>query len=105
LITESNSFMGFHYGLWAAASAVFAIVFYFKWPRPVNDINSRPLWRHLILRWGQSLVWVMIGVSFLLRLAFSAPYDDIAADGLALTAIIFYLVYLGVGVIDMRAPN
>ena len=97
--------MGFHYGMWAAASAVFAIIFYFKWPKPVNDINSRPMWRHLILRWGQSLVWLVIGASFLFRLAINSVVGDIIGDVLALMAILFYFAYLAVGVIDMRAPN
>lgn len=100
----ANSFLGIHFGIWATISAVIAVVYYFVWPRPVNNINSRPLWRHIIIRWFHSLTWLFITISFVVRLAFGAD-GETAGDILVILGFIFYLVFIVVSNIDRRAPD
>lgn len=100
----ANSFLGIHFGIWAAISAVITVVYYFVWPRPVNNINSRPLWRHIIIRWFHSLTWLLITISFIVRLVFS-PGGETAGDILVIIGFIFYLVFIVVSNIDRRAPD
>ena len=100
-----NSFMGVHFGVWAAVSAIIAVVYYFIWPRPVNNINSRPFWRHIVLRYLHSLVWVTMAISFVLRLLLGSPVGVWVGDATAVLAFAMYLVFLVTATIDKRAPN
>ena len=102
-MNDANSLFGFQYWLWALACAVIATVYYFVWPKPVNNLNSRPKWRHIILRYFHSLTWVLIMISFLVRMAFPAAQS--LADMIALLGFLVYLVFLGTTVVDRRAPD
>lgn len=101
----ANSFLGIHYGIWAAASLVIAIIYYFVWPRPVNNINSRPMWRHMVLRYFHSLVWLTMAISFLIRLTVTSRTGEVLGDVTALLAFAIYLVFLVTATYDRRAPN
>jgi hypothetical protein len=87
------------------ASLVIAVVYYFVWPKPVNDINSRPFWRHVILRYFHSMVWVLLAISFLLRLTVGDPLGVVLGDVMAMTAFVVYLVFLAIATIDKRASS
>lgn len=101
----SNSFLGLHFGVWAAASLIIAVVYYFVWPRPVNNINSRPMGRHIILRYFHSLVWVLMAGSFVLRLAFSDQAGETLGDVTAMLAFAIYMVFLVTATLDKRASS
>jgi hypothetical protein len=91
--------------VWVVASLVIAVVYYFVWPKPVNDINSRPFWRHVILRYFHSMVWVLLAISFLLRLTVGDPLGVVLGDVMAMTAFVVYLVFLAIATIDKRASS
>ena len=98
----NGTFIGIPYWVWAAISAVIAVIYYFTWPRPVNNINTRPVWRHIILRYFHTLTWVFITVSFLVRMAFP-PQGETWGDILALTGFGVYLIFLITAYIDRRS--
>lgn len=76
--------------LLGVACLVVAAVYAFIWPRPTPGV-TRPVWRALILRWGHSAVWLLLGLSFFMRNfeneSVAAQANVIALPGGALYAV------------------
>ena len=75
----------------AAAYGVF-------WLRPKPG-TVRPLWRHVVLRWGHTAVWVLLAASFFLR---SLDADGLVgqANVVALAGGLLYAVFIAAAFID-----
>jgi hypothetical protein len=84
--------------LLGCACLIVAAAYVFFWPRPKPG-TVRPLWRHIVLRWGHSAVWVVLAASFFLR---SLDADALVgqANVLALVGGLLYVVFIAASVID-----
>ena len=66
-------------------AAIYAVV----WPRPKPGVE-RPAWRHVILRWGHSAVWLLLATSCFVR-----STDRVSATGAAnVIALLGGLLYV-----------
>ena len=86
----------------AGASVVIAAIYAVEWPRPRGGLRRSP-WRHVLLRWGHSAVWVLLAVSFLARTG-GAPATS-AANALAILALVLYAAFLIVAFLDRGAKS
>ncbi|HEX9265869.1 MAG TPA: hypothetical protein VF965_00145 [Candidatus Limnocylindria bacterium] len=79
---------------------IVAAIYAVYWPRPKPG-TVRPVWRHVVLRWGHSAVWLLLAMSFFLR---GADGDSLAgqANVLALAGGLLYAVFIAVAVMDRR---
>jgi hypothetical protein len=75
----------------AGGCVVIAAIYAVVWPRPKGSVPL-PLWRHLLLRWGHSAVWLLLAMSFLARTA--GDTATAAANGIAISALALYVVFL-----------
>lgn len=82
---------------------VVAAVYTVVWPRPRDPAaRTRPAWRHLVLRWGHALVWLLLALSCFVRPARSLG-GPATANALALLALIAYVLFLGMALADRAA--
>ena len=85
-----NGFLGLPLYFWGALCLVVALIYAVIWPKPRPGAAPRPALTHLILRWGHSLVWVLLAVA-----AFLASAGVTSAAGvLAPAARLIYLVFI-----------
>lgn len=88
----SETFLGFPLQTWGILCLAVAVAYYFKWPRPKPDRTGPPRTAlvHYILRLFHSLVWLLLALACFLW----AAGPSTAANAIALTALIVYLVFL-----------
>lgn len=60
-----KGFLDLPYFVWAVVALVIAIIFAFIWPQ--KAVTTTMGFRYFIIRWGHSLTWVLLAVSFFLR--------------------------------------
>ena len=77
-------------------AAIYAVV----WPQPKLGFE-RPPWRHLILRWGHTAVWLLLAASCFVRSTDSASAIG-PANVLALLGGLLYASFIANTVIDRR---
>jgi len=89
--------------LWLAlggACVIVAAIYAVVWPRPKPGVE-RPAWRHVILRWGHSAVWLLLATSCFVR-----STDRVSATGaanvIALLGGLLYVGFIAGTVIDRR---
>lgn len=88
-----NGFLGFSWWLWAAiGAAVVALVYVFIVPNSEKGLATTGL-QFFILRWFHSIVWVLLGISCLMRLSSNETLLNWANPVGALGGIV-YLVYI-----------
>jgi hypothetical protein len=80
-------------GLCLVVATVYTVV----WPRPLRGIH-RPVWQHLLLRWGHALVWLLLAGSFALR----AAGQEGEANLLALAGGLLYVLFIAGTVVDRQ---
>jgi hypothetical protein len=80
------------------ACLIVAAVYGVFWPHPKPGA-VRPLWRHIVLRWGHTAVWVVLAMSFFLR---SLDADGLVgqANVVALAGGVLYTVFIAAAFID-----
>jgi hypothetical protein len=98
-----TTLFGLPWYIWGLLCLVVAVVYLVAWPRPSRKSSApaRPPWRQFVLRWFHSLVWL------LLALACFVQAGQIAGGGavggtLAVLAVVFYLVFIGALLADIR---
>lgn len=101
-----TEFLGRSFRFWAVLSLVIAAIYAFVWPKPRRGPNDtpplpRPRWRHWILRWFHSLVWVFLALAAMIQEA-AVPEPSGAARAVALIAFAFYITFLLVLALDRR---
>jgi len=79
---------------------VVATSYAFVWPRPKPGV-VRPVWRHAVLRWGHTAVWLLLAASCFLR---SGEGETVAgpANALALLGGVLYVGFIASTAIDRR---
>ena len=85
--------------VWAGLCLAVAGVWVFVVPRP--QLTAATGWRRFLLRWGHTLVWLLLAVSFGLRaIGWAGLADPVAAAG-GLT----YAAFLGALALGRGAPR
>ncbi len=88
---------------WAASigAILIAAIYYILWPKPLNAAHAgaRPLILHLILRWGHSVVWLLLALFFVSKTGFLGQSAALWQP-LGLSAFGLYGVFLGSCVYD-----
>lgn len=87
----SSRFLGVPWLFWGLATLVPATVFALIWPRRLV-VAASPL-RYLILRWAHTLVWLLLGLSCVLRIPPQAESATVA-NGLMVVALAVYLGFV-----------
>ncbi len=67
-----------------------AVVYYFIWPRPNPGDPKRSAWRHFILRWGHSLVWVLLALACFV----ASPERAMISAALGIGALLLYVIFI-----------
>lgn len=86
----NTGFFGLPWFAWAGISLAVSLLYSFVWPR--RRISENGGFRYLVLRWGHTLVWVLLAINFLLRGL--SPSAASAADAFALSGGLAYLLFL-----------
>jgi len=96
----SGTFLGFPLQTWGILCLAVAVAYIIKWPRPKPDRPGPPRSSlvHIILRWFHSAVWLLLALACFLW----ASGPSTLANGLALLALIVYLVFLFTLLTDRR---
>ncbi len=75
---------------------VLALSYGVQWPKAVG--RERPFLTHLIIRWGHSLVWLLLAIACFLWYVGSNPLGN----QLAANAMILYIIFIIVLLRDRR---
>ena len=80
------------------ACLIVAAIYGVYWPRPKPG-TVRPSWRHVLLRFGHTGVWLLLATSFFLR---GADGDSLGgqANLFALAGGLLYAVFIAVAFVD-----
>jgi hypothetical protein len=90
----ATTFLGLPWVAWGALCLLVATVYLMIRPRrPAANAAPRPLWRQIVLRWFHSLVWGLLAAACFVQALQLANASSIGS-GLALGALLAYLVYL-----------
>lgn len=89
-----ETFLGIPFVFWGVGCLIVAGIFAVAWPR--KKVGSANGTRYLILRWGHSLVWVLLGLSCFIRVLGSSGVADLVAF-LALPTYFTFLFVLVTG--------
>lgn len=82
-----SNFLDISWFLWGVFSLFIALIFFFFVPDVSSTMSG---WRLFMLRYGHSLVWILLAVSFFFR-----EYEKIvAANLIGIAAGICYLIFL-----------
>jgi hypothetical protein len=76
-----------------------AVTYNFIWPRPNPGDPPRPPGRHFVLRWGHSLVWVLLALACFI----AGPETALVAGALGIAALILYVVFIVTIFLDRQA--
>ena len=88
-------FLGLPWFVWGLLCLVVAAVYVAVWPKNAGLVPVRPVWRHVVLRWFHTLVWVLLGASCFVRPS-QAFGGSATANVLALLALATYASFLGI---------
>ena len=55
-----NTFLDIPLTIWAVISLGVAVIYYYVWPQPRRNTIPRPRWVTLLLRYGHSIVWILL---------------------------------------------
>lgn len=75
---------------------ILALIYAVQWPKAMG--RERPLITHLIIRWGHSLVWLLLAAACFLWYVGSNPLGN----QLAANAMIVYVIFIIVMLRDRR---
>ncbi len=76
--------------VWVSLCLAVAVLYFFLWPQ--QKVTPDTGWlRYLVLRYGHALVWLLLALSFLLR---GSDSGGLAANGVALAALLAYLLFM-----------
>ncbi len=78
------------YFAWTAIALVIAVVFVYVWPHKAVTVTTG--FRYVVIRWGHSLTWVLLAVSFLLRGI--SPEINGTANLIAAAGGLMYLLFM-----------
>lgn len=92
-------FLGLPWAFWGTLCILVATLYAAVWPRP-RPGTTRVGWHHLVLRWGHTVVWVLLALACFTR-AF-APALESLADSFASLAFFSYALFLTVFFLDRR---
>lgn len=85
-----KGFLNIPYFAWTALAIVIAVIFVYVGPH--NKITVTPGFRHLVIRWGHALTWILLALSFFLRGL--SPSLNGVANLLAATGGLVYLLFM-----------
>jgi|WetSurMetagenome_2_1015567.scaffolds.fasta_scaffold1192598_2 hypothetical protein len=89
--------------IWGAVCLGIALVYTIIWPKPARDRTvPRPRWMHLILRWANPAVWVLVGISCFLR-ALWPGLPMVIPNVAALAGLVLYVVFIAGYIADRLA--
>ncbi|HMR99159.1 MAG TPA: hypothetical protein PKE62_07870 [Anaerolineales bacterium] len=60
-----RGFLNIPYFAWTTISLVIAVIFAYVWPH--KAVTASAGFRFFVIRWGHSLTWVLLAISFFLR--------------------------------------
>ncbi|MCA9874300.1 MAG: hypothetical protein KC441_11615 [Anaerolineales bacterium] len=87
------SFLTVSWWVWGLLALIPAVLFAFVWPKKKVGPDTTAV-RYFWLRWGHSLVWLLLSVSFLLR-SLPGTAASVLPNLLALAALAVYLGFVG----------
>lgn len=91
LESQPDQFLGIPFLVWILLCLMVAFIYSFIYPKIKSDKGNASL-RQQILRWGHSLVWYILAVSFLLRMIDGV--EEVVADIVAWSGFVVYIVFI-----------
>lgn len=87
----ASKFLGVPWLVWSAVAFLVAVVYAFVWPGKRVTVSTSTL-QYLILRWGHTLVWLLLGLAALLRAIVpgASPKPSIY---MAISALAVYIMF------------
>ncbi len=84
----STRFLGIPAVVWSLLALVIAAIFVYVWPSDKVPGDTTSI-RYLILRWGHTLVWVLIASFILLRSVGASTFANLLAALAGVTYLAF----------------
>lgn len=85
-----RGFINLPWFVWAVVALLVAVVYLFVWPQKAGAAAEG--FRFFMIRWGHTLVWVLLAVNFVLR-GISSSLNGVA-NLIALAAGIVYFLFM-----------
>lgn len=82
--------LGLSFKTWGVVCLGVAILYFFLWPRPKTGTPERSATQHFILRWGHSLVWLLMAAACYV----AAGGNPRPARLIGWSAMIAYIVFM-----------
>jgi hypothetical protein len=92
-----DSFLNIPWSIWGVLCLIVAGAYAIYSPKVLHEDDAYPAWRKLAIRWGQSVVWVVLALS-----CFARPQDGLAVP-LVIAAAALYIGYVVILFQDRRA--
>lgn len=85
-----KGFLDVPYFAWTVVALILAGVFVYVWPHKAVTVTTG--FRYFVIRWGHSLTWLLLAVSFCLRGI--GPELNGGASFLSLSGGLMYLLFM-----------
>ena len=85
-----KGFLNLPYFVWTAIALMIAVIFVYIWPHKAVNITMG--FRYFVIRWGHSLTWILLAISFLLHGI--SPELNGGASFFALAGGVMYLLFM-----------
>lgn len=86
-----SRFFGLPFVVWGVVCLVVAVVFVFVWPH--DRVADAAGLRYVVVRWGHTLVWLLLAASCFVRAVLGAAGAGLA-NNVAFGALLVYLAFL-----------
>jgi hypothetical protein len=88
-------------GLYGVPCFLLAFAFLFVWP---HNLETQSGWRQFVLRWGHSLVWLLLGLAAFV--GGTGAFGGLpTAGGLALISVLVYIIFVMTMLTTKRRPS
>jgi len=87
-----TGFLNIPYFVWTVLALIIAGIFVYVWPHKAATETTG--FRYFVIRWGHSLTWLLLAVSFSQSVHGIGPELNGGADFLALAGGLTYLLFM-----------
>lgn len=97
----NNSIFGIPFPIVGGICLLIAAYYVYKKPAPPRQGRQRTGWRALVVRWGHSLVWLLLALASFIWAGW-LPGGPALADALARVALLLYVLFIVTVMADRR---